>query len=345
MAGTLVDRAMSPPRAGEPSRQAEGCPAVGPGGGDGLGSGHLGPEALGASLPFPAFLMIFPLGLASGLMLWRPAVAMPVALSSLLPLINVHFELGLAEKTLSFDKLLLPLHDSDLGGEPLGARGVPDPPRFPSLSLWVAWLLVQSITLALVQTSLLDQAWYLTEQITYLLFFLLALDVLKAPGTALRVLKVLMIGGWIVASLGLAQEFLIRMGGPTIDLTYPSTGRYATESGSTIGQPNFFSAFQILTLPLTAWAWWQASGWRRGALSFLGLNPGGRDLHGQEHRWGGGAWRRQGWWSCGGRGVVVGVWRARSSRPWGWWRSCGLFRPETPGASIAPSPSAPTSWG
>lgn len=262
MTGTSVDRAVS-----SPGRQETVLPlalaSV-----TALGLGIWAPRLLGLPL-VPAFLMIFPLGLASGLMLWRPAVGTPVALF-FLPLINVHFELGLAEKTLSFDKFLLPLLIVAWGANRL-VRGEYRIPLDPLLSLWVAWLLVQSITLVLVQTSLLGQAWYLTEQITYLLFFLLALDVLKTPGTALRVLKVLMVGGWIVAALGLAQEFLIRMGGPTIDLTYPSTGRYATESGSTIGQPNFFSAFQILTLPLTAWAWWRASGWQRGALSFLGL--------------------------------------------------------------------------
>jgi O-antigen ligase len=213
--------------------------------------------------------MIFPLGLTFGLMLWRPSVALPVALF-FLPLINIHFGLGLVEKTLSFEKVLLPLLVLAWGAGHLVRRDYRIP-KDPLLSLWVAWLLVQTITLLLVGESPVDQTWYLAEQVAYLLFFVMALDVLKIPGTSLWVLRVLMVCGWVVAVLGLSQELFLRLGGPVPVLTYPSTGRWSSEFGSTIGHPNFFSAFQILTLPLTAWAWWRGSGRQRVALSFLGL--------------------------------------------------------------------------
>ena len=260
--GTLVGRPLGPAE-GQGVAMPLALTAV-----TALGLGAWAPRLLGLPL-LPAFLMIFPLGLTFGLMLWRPAVAMPVAVF-FLPLINIHFELGLIEKTLSFDKVLLPLLVVAWAATRLARRDFRIP-RDPLLSLWVAWLLVQAITLVLVRASPVDQTWYLAEQATYLLFFVVALDVLKIPGTALWVLRVLMVCGWVVAGLGLSQELLLRLGGPVPDLTYLSTGRWSTEFGSTIGHPNFFSAFQILTLPLTAWAWWRESGWRRGALSFFGL--------------------------------------------------------------------------
>ena len=59
------------------------------------------------ALPFgPSFLFTMPIGLCFGFILWRPDIALPLALF-VLPLVNIHFDLGLTDKTLSFDKLML----------------------------------------------------------------------------------------------------------------------------------------------------------------------------------------------------------------------------------------------
>ncbi len=60
---------------------------------------------------------------------------------------------------------------------------------------------------------------------------------------------------WAAALLRMAERvshFLF--GTDVFRLTYPSTGKWATEFGSTIGHPNLYLAFQVLSIPLTACA-------------------------------------------------------------------------------------------
>ena len=213
--------------------------------------------------PFaPAFLFTLPVGLCLGFILWWPEAALPLALFSL-PLVNVHFELGLAEKTLSFDKLMLVVL---IGGWALRRISLRQWkfPRDPILSLWWIWLVVQGVTVLTTRNRLGDQLWYLTEQLTYILFFVVCLDVLRDRRAMRSAIQVVVASGWAVALLGMAERVShIFLGRDVLSLTYPDTGKWATELGSTIGHPNFYSAFQILSIPFTAWAVWETRGrWR-----------------------------------------------------------------------------------
>ncbi|MBI2881704.1 MAG: O-antigen ligase family protein [Candidatus Tectomicrobia bacterium] len=215
------------------------------------------------SLPFkPAFILTLPVALCLGLMLWWPEAALPLALFAL-PLVNIHFEVGLPDKTVSFDKVMLLTL--------LGSWAVRRVylrrwrlPRDPILSLWWIWLAIQGITLAVARTDAGNQFWYLSEQVAYLLFFLLCLDVLRDQATVRAVIQAIMASGWAVALLGMAERVShLLVGADVLYLTYPSTGKWAAEFGSTIGHPNFYSAFQVLSIPFTAWAIREARGrWR-----------------------------------------------------------------------------------
>ena len=133
------------------------------------------------NLPFtPAFLFTLPAGLCLGFILWRPEIALPLALFSL-PLVNVHFELELTGKTLSFDKLMLVIL---IGGWALRRISLRQWrfPRDPVLSLWWIWVVVQSVTVVITRSRLGDQLWYITEQLTYIFFFVVCLDVLRDRG-------------------------------------------------------------------------------------------------------------------------------------------------------------------
>ena len=51
------------------------------------------------ALPFvPSFLFTLPIGLCFGLILWRPDIALPLALF-VLPLVNIHFDLAVCRIT------------------------------------------------------------------------------------------------------------------------------------------------------------------------------------------------------------------------------------------------------
>ncbi|MFQ5912396.1 MAG: O-antigen ligase family protein [Nitrospinota bacterium] len=216
------------------------------------------------ALPFgPAFLMTFPLGLCLGFVLWWPEAALPLALFAM-PLVNIHFELGLAEKTISFDKLLLVVIIAGWVLRKVYLRQW-RLPRDPILSLWVIWLAVQGVTLAVTQTDVGNQLWYMTEQLSYVLFFVICLEVLKDRKTLRAAIQVVVASGWAVALLGMAQRVShVLLGMNIFHLTYPDAGKWATEFGSTIGHPNFYSAFQVLSIPFTAWAVWHARGGWRG---------------------------------------------------------------------------------
>ncbi len=222
------------------------------------------------ALPFgPSFLFTMPIGLCFGFILWRPDIALPLALF-VLPLVNIHFDLGLTEKTLSFDKLMLVgltagwilrkicLHHWGL-------------PRDPILSLWWVWLVVQCVTILLTRDYVGNQFWYLTEQLSYVIFFIICLDVFRDRNAIRLALQAIVASGWAVALLGIAQRVSHTLFGKgTLILTYPSTGKWETEFGSTIGHPNFYSAFQILSIPFTLWALLESrSAWRGFFLCML----------------------------------------------------------------------------
>jgi hypothetical protein len=220
------------------------------------------------ALPFaPAFVMTFPLALCLGCMLWQPAGALPLALF-VVPLVNIHFELGLEEKTLSFDKLLLVVMIGAwaLRKVCLRERNIP---RDPILALWWIWLAVLGVTVALTRTHLGNQLWFMAEQLSYLLFFIVCLDILSDPFALRASVQAIVASGWAVAFLGTAVRIGRRVGLDGLTLTYPASDQWSHSFVSTIGQPNFYSAYQILCIPLAVWVFWKSHGARRWLFGFL----------------------------------------------------------------------------
>ena len=225
---------------------------------------------LAFALPFaPAFVMTFPLVLCLGCMLWRPAAALPLALF-VGPLVNIQFELGLEEKTASFDKLLLVVIVGAwaLRKVCLRDRNVP---QDSLLVLWWSWLAVLGVTVALTRTHLGNQLWFMAEQLSYLLFFAICLDVLRDPLALRASVQAIVASGWVVVLLGMGNWVgrMVGLGG--IPLTYPSTDEWLYSFVSTIGQPNFYSAYQILCIPVAVWIFWNSHGARRWLFGFLVL--------------------------------------------------------------------------
>ncbi len=210
-----------------------------------------------------SFLFTLPVVLCFGFILWRPDIALPLALFAL-PLVNIHFELGLPDKTLSFDKLMLFGLTAGWILRKIFLRQWLLP-RDPILSLWWIWLAVQCMTVLMTRNHIGNQLWYLAEQLSYAIFFIICLDVFRDRNAMHSALQAIVASGWAVALLGMAQRAIqIPFGKDLFLLTYPSTGKWETEFGSTIGHPNFYSAFQIFSIPLTFWALRESRGIWRG---------------------------------------------------------------------------------
>ncbi len=227
---------------------------------------YFGLKSMG--FPFIPFFFLFWVTLMVFIIsVWRLVIGLAIFIF-VIPIVNIHFALGIQDKTFSIDKILLLLLFIVWGVKKVRARDFSFS-RLPVVYIWMALLGLSTLTLFFNFHQIFPQVWHILEQMAYFFFFLIALDLFCTRERIMLAAKIMLASGLIVAILAVVQSMLTRTGFESPFFYYlpseiyrqfqmrwmhGSEVHYLYQGGSTIGHPNFFGAYQLMALPLTV-AW------------------------------------------------------------------------------------------